>query len=640
MPFTKFSNLDFDQIKTSIKDYLRSNSNFSDFDFEGSNFSVLIDTLAYNTYITAFNTNMAVNESFLDSATVRRNVVSLASNIGYLPRSRKASKATISFSVTPNNDSDSDLINVVLQPGIVCTGSTSNTSYIFSTIEPITGIINGSTVSFNSIDIYQGTFLTKTFTFDASINQRFVLENSFIDTETIKVYIKRSGDDGDGTEYKQIDNIIDIDKNSRVYFVREIDDQKYELRFGDGIFGKKLGTESGDDGNIITVKYLITDGEDGNDVSQFSFAGTIKDESNTLTFPSPTLTIDSIKSQNGADIEPLDSIRYFAPLSYSSQNRAVTAKDYESIIKRIYPDTESLSVVGGEEMDPPQYGNVLISIKPRGANYISDFNKNQILSKLRQYSVSGINQKIVDLKLLFIELESSVYYTDSFVSNVEELKTKIINTLTQHSKSVNLNKFGGRFKYSKTQQIIDSVDRNAITSNITKVIIRRNLNATLNQNAQYELCYGNQFHVKPDGYNIKSTGFNILGESSKVYLTDRPNAGYKTGVLSIVKQDADNSEVVDVKRNAGTIDYIKGEIELETIYITSTDKPDNVIEVEAVPESNDVVGLRDLYLNLNVPKSRINMIRDVISSGVEVSGVEFIKSSYTSSYYNGKLVRQ
>ncbi len=420
MPFTKFSNLDFDQIKTSIKDYLRSNSNFSDFDFEGSNFSVLIDTLAYNTYITAFNTNMAVNESFLDSATVRRNVVSLASNIGYLPRSRKASKATISFSVTPNNDSDSDLINVVLQPGIVCTGSTSNTSYIFSTIEPITGIINGSTVSFNSIDIYQGTFLTKTFTFDASINQRFVLENSFIDTETIKVYIKRSGDDGDGTEYKQIDNIIDIDKNSRVYFVREIDDQKYELRFGDGIFGKKLGTESGDDGNIITVKYLITDGEDGNDVSQFSFAGTIKDESNTLTFPSPTLTIDSIKSQNGADIEPLDSIRYFAPLSYSSQNRAVTAKDYESIIKRIYPDTESLSVVGGEEMDPPQYGNVLISIKPRGANYISDFNKNQILSKLRQYSVSGINQKIVDLKLLFIELESSVYYTDSFVSTMSK----------------------------------------------------------------------------------------------------------------------------------------------------------------------------------------------------------------------------
>ena len=296
-----------------------------------------------------------------------------------------------------------------------------------------------------------------------------------------------------------------------------------------------------------------------------------------------------------------------------------------------------MSIVGGEELDPPEFGNVVISIKPKGGTFVSDFNKKQILSKLRQYSVSGINQRIIDLKILYVELDSSVYYNESFISTVSSLQSEVLNQLTEYSKSTNFNKFGGRFKYSKLQNIIDEVDRNAITSNITKVKIRRDLKVAINQLVQYELCYGNRFHVK-DAFNIKSTGFRIFDEPSTVYFTDVPNDDQKTGILQIVKITGENTTKI-VKSSAGKIDYIKGEIIVDTVNIVSTDKPDNIIEIEAVPESNDVIGLKDLYLSLDVSKSRINMLRDLISSGDEISGVKFIEDSFTSSYSNGSIIR-
>ena len=271
MPFTKYTNLDFDQIKTSIKDYLRANSTFTDFDFEGSNFSVLIDTLAYNTYITAFNSNMVVNESFLDSATLRENVVSLAGNIGYVPRSRTASKAQISFNVT----TDRDTPTLTLKAGIVCVGSTNDTTYTFAIPEDVTANVVSGIASFNNLDVYQGIFLTKRFQYDGSLDQRFVLNNSFVDTSTLKVYIKKTEQSGLGIEYFLSENIFDIDKNSRIFFINEVQDEKYELRFGDGLIGKKLGDAVGSDGTIITANYIITDGRDGNGASSFSFSGTL-----------------------------------------------------------------------------------------------------------------------------------------------------------------------------------------------------------------------------------------------------------------------------------------------------------------------------------------------------------------------------
>ena len=640
MPFTKFTNLDFDQIKTSIKDYIRANSNFTDFDFEGSNFSVLIDTLAYNTYITAFNSNMIVNESFLDSATVRENVVSLARNVGYVPRSRTSAQATISFDVTTSGNTPTH----TLQAGLVCVGSSNDSSFVFSIPESITttttqltdnaGNIISSTSSFNDIIVYQGTYLTKTFTVDGSLDQRFILENSFIDTSTIVVTVKGVSDDGVGREYRKVDNILNITDTSEVYLIQEVTDERYELLFGDGIFGKKLDNDS-----VISVSYIVTDGADGNGSASFSFAGSVVSSSNQVQVPSSTPNIRTTSSaSNGGNIESIDSIKYFAPRLYSSQYRAVTARDYESIIQTIYPNTESVSVVGGEELDPPEFGTVSITIKPKNGEFVSDFDKTQILSKLKGYSLTGINQKILDLKLLYVELESFVYYDLSKISTVSNLKTRIINGLTTYGKSTDLNKFGGRFKYSKVLNVIDKID-DAICSNISRVIIRRNLKALVNQFAQYELCYGNRFHINPDGRNIKSTGFTIAGQTDLLYFTDMPNKningtldGSGKGVIAIVKGDGEQLIVT----SAGTVDYIHGEIILNTINITSTEKTNNIVEIQAFPESNDIISLKDLYLTFSVENSQINMVKDTITSGEQISGVGF---NVTSSYSNGALTR-
>ena len=646
MPFTKFTDLDFDQIKTSIKDYIRANSDFTGFDFEGSNLSVLIDILAYNTYITAFNSNMVVNESFLDSATLRENVVSLARNIGYVPRSKTAATATISFTVDFGTI-DPQIPQTTLQAGLVCVGNTSDTSYVFSSTNnhstPVIKNINGNyQAKFSEIEVQQGTYLEKKFVVDGSLDQRFILDNPGIDTSTIKVFV--SGDSAQlGIEYYPIDNILNINSSSKIYLTQEVQDENYELLFGDGIIGEKL-----ENGAIITVRYITTDGKDGNGLGKgdntFAFSGKIiqiDESSNLPKVLSANISISNIitnqPSQNGSNIEDISSIKYYAPRIYSSQYRAVTPRDYEAIIKKIYPETESVAVVGGEEMDPPEFGNVIISIKPKSGSFVSDFNKSRILSQLRQYTVSGINQRIEDLKVLYVEIVSSIYYNNNQISTPESLKSNVINSLTTYGNSIDLNKFGGRFKFSKIQQVIDNTDT-AITSNITKVIIRRDLKAALNQFAQYELCYGNKFHVNANGRNIKSTGFKIFDVDKTVYLTDIPNADLKTGILSIIQLESDGTSTV-VAKSAGTVDYIKGEINISTLNITSTLDDSGIVEVQAIPESNDVVGLRELYIDFSLSKSKINMVRDVISSGDEITGTSFIRDFYTSSYLNGQLIR-
>lgn len=645
MPFTKFTDLDFDQIKASIKDYLRANTNFTDFDFEGSNFSVLIDTLAYNTYITAFNSNMIVNESFLDSATIRENVVSLARNIGYVPRSRSAAKSEIYFTV-PVSESLNDL-PVSIEPGLICVGNSNETSYVFSLPERITTLVKNGLAVFGERDkpiiIYQGVYLTKQFIVDNSLDQRFILDNSFIDSSSIVVFVRYANESGGiGTKYQKIDNILNINNNSEIYLIQEVQDEKYELIFGDGIFGKKIPN-----GSLINVSYIITDGKEGNGASNFSFNGVLTNQQDNRVVPNGIVNINVVSSaKNGGDIESLSSIKYFSPRLYSSQYRAVTARDYEAIIQQIYPNTETVSVIGGEELSPPQFGKVLISIKPKNGNYISDFDREHILLKLKNYSVSGINQEIVDLKVLYVELISSIYYDTSKTENSDELRSLIINSLQKYAESTDVNKFGGRFKYSKVLQLIDNVDSRAITSNITKVKIRRNLKPLIGLFSQYELCFGNRFHINPDGKSIKSTGFFIEGYTNPVYLTDLPNKDANgfiddsgKGVLSLVQKQNDGNYQV-IGKSGGVVDYYKGEIDIYGVTILGTERENNIIEVEAIPESNDVVGLKDLYVELNLTNSKINMVKDVISSGEDISGVVFVRDYYTSSYSNGDLERK
>jgi len=647
MPFTQFTSLDFDEIKAQIRSYLRANSNFSDFDFEGSNFSVLIDTLAYNTYINSFNANLVANESFLDSATIRENVVSLARNIGYIPRSKSSARASIHFDV--QTDTTEPLL--YLKPGLVCVGSANNTTYRFSVSQPLHASVKNGVASFGTaeepIEVSQGTVLELQFLANNSIDQRFLLQNPNIDASSIKVFVSGSADDGLGREYAMIDNILNINKNSEVFFIQEVQDEKYEILFGDGYFGKKLENNS-----IITVRYIVTDGAESNGASQFSFQGvfTGKDPNTAVNpatiIPTSGITITTVNgATNGADMENINSIKYFAPRIYSSQYRAVTPRDYEAIIQSIYPRTESVAVIGGEELSPPQFGKVQISIKPKNGTYVSDFDKQQIKQKLKGYAIAGINSEIIDLKILYVEIDSTVYFNTTQVSSANSLQTKVLNSLREYSNTVDINKFGGRFKYSKILQLIDRVD-SSITSNITTVKIRRDMKVLLNQFAQYELCFGNKFHINPAGFNIKSTGFTISGSSDTVFITDVPNKkvdgtldGSGKGVLSVIARNQ-KEELKVVAKSAGTVDYTKGEIILNTLNITSTVAANNLIEIQAFPDSNDVVGLKDLYLSFDVSNSKINMIKDVIASGEDVSGVVFTRDYYTSSYSNGDLERK
>ena len=638
MPVTKFTNLDFDQIKAQIRSYLRANSNFTDFDFEGSNMSVLIDVLAYNTYISAFNSNMVVNESFLDSATLRENVVSLARNIGYVPRSRKSAEAIINFDFKFNGNSNT----VKLRKGLVCVGAKNNTSYTFSIPEDITvssPIDTGSsilvnpprTAEFRNVTIYQGTLLKKFFTVNASLDQKFLLDNSFIDTASIRVFVRKSGSSS-GLEYSKVDNIINLDAKSNIYLIQEIKDEKYELIFGDGLFGKKL-----DNGDVIEVSYIITDGKDGNDGKFFSFSGDAVDDADSPLASSITPTISTIQTaKGGGEIEDIDSIKYIAPRVYSSQYRAVTARDYEGIIQSVFPDAESVSVIGGEELDPPEFGTVVLSVKPRNSTYLSDFTKVQILDRLKSYSIAGINQRIVDLKILYIELDTSVYFNSNIYSDIDGLRTQVSNSLTNYGKSTNLNAFGGRFKYSDALKVVDGTN-NAITSNITRLIIRRDLKPVFNASTQYELCFGNAFHVNPKGKNIKSTGFTISGNLNTLYFTDLPHSDGKTGDIAVVQLTELSDEAPPVVLpSAGIVDYVKGEIMINTINITGTSRASGVVEIQAYPESNDVIGLKDIYLQLDISNTKINIVRDTISSGKQISGIGY---KVTSSYSNGTITR-
>ena len=648
MPFTQFTSLDFDQIKVQIKDFLRANSNFTDFDFEGSNFSVLIDTLAYNTYINAFNANLVANESFLDSATIRENVVSLARNIGYVPRSRTAAIASISIGdVNLGSTNDSTPRFLTLRSGLVCVGNSENTTYRFSIPDEITStrVVDINGVSFAQFDdpisVYEGTLLQRVYRVDTSVDQRFIIDSPNIDSSTLRVYVKGTNDVGLGRKYSMVDNILNIGKTSEIYLSQEVQDEKYEILFGDGLFGKKLENAS-----VITARYIVTEGESGNGPSNFSFQGSFTKSDGTLFTPSDNITITTVSNaSNGAEVEDVSSIKYFAPRLYSAQYRAVTPRDYEAIIQNIFPQTESVAVVGGEELDPPKFGQVQISIKPKNGTYVSDFDKTQIKNKLKNYAIAGINSEIVDLKVLYVELDSTIYFNPAQVASDKNLRTSIINSLNSYANNIEINKFGGRFKYSKVSTLIDRVD-NGITSNITKVILRRDLKALLNQFAQYELCFGNRFNINPAGFNIKSTGFTIEGSQQTAFLTDVPNKdgfgnldGSMKGTLSVVSKNNKNQQVVLIKE-AGIVDYMKGEVILNSINISSTTAQNNIVEIQAYPESNDVVGLKDLYLSFDVSKSTINMVKDVIASGEDVSGVVFTRDYYTSSYSNGDLERK
>ena len=633
MTLVNFANLDFDQIKTSIKDYLRSNSNFTDYDFEGSNLSVIIDALAYNTYITSYNANMVANEVFIDSATLRENVVSLARNIGYVPRSKRSARAKISFFVDTSNFNNVPT-QLTLRSGVVCTTrSFGDESYSFVIPSDITVPVTNNIAEFNDVEVYEGTQITENFTVNSfNLNQRYILGNAGVDTRTLSVTVRPTQASTVSRKYNLADSLFDVTSESAVFFIQEVEDERYELIFGDGVFGAEL-----EEPNYITASYIVSNGSNANNLSSFIFSGTIVDQSNRIVTSGISLITTVEASSLGTEIESVESIKKYATRIYASRNRAVTTADYEALIPTIYPETESVSVYGGEELTPPQFGKVFISVKPYNDRYLSNLIKDNIKRELRQYAVAGIIPEIIDLKYLYIESTANVYYNTNLAPSANFVKSIISSNINTYADSTELNKFGARFKYSKFLKIIDE-SHQSITSNITNIIIRRDLRASLNTFAEYEICFGNRFHIKNvNGYNIKSSGFRISGVSDTVYLSDTPNSNLQTGTINIFRLNSPTEPQI-VKKNVGTIDYVKGEIKLFPINIISTNinRGIPIIEISTSPYSNDVIGLQDLYLQLDINSTLINMVSDSIESGADVSGTNY---NVSSSYSNGVYVR-
>ena len=640
MPLVNFTNLDFDQIKTTLKNYLKANSNFTDYDFEGSNLSTILDVLAYNTYITSYNANMVANEVFIDSATLRENVVSLARNIGYVPKSRKAATSTVSFFVDTSNITPPP-VSLTLHKGPIAStsGSFGNQSFVFSILEDITVPVFNNIASFDEIKIYEGVLLTSNFTYNPrNPNQRYILPNSGIDTDLISAIVRPNETSTISVKYNLQNSLFGVNSESEVYYIQEIEDERYELIFGDGVFGKAL-----EDGNYIQVSYIVSNGDSGNGISQFTFSGRLSYTRNSITYnitSGISLLTTGLISLGGESIEPVESIRKFAPRIYASQNRALTSNDYETLIPaKIYPETESISVFGGEELVPPQYGKVFISIKPRTGDFLPNLIKENIKLKLKQYAVAGIVPEILDLKYLYLEVISNVYYNSNLAPSASNISSIVQSNALKYAESTELNKYGARFKYSKFLKIIDD-SHDAVTSNITRIQMRRDLRVVLNSFAEYSIGFGNQFHINSmNGYNIKSTAFRVSGISEEVYISDIPDTNRSTGsIFMFTVPNVSSVNPTIIKRGIGRIDYIKGIITLNPINVTSAKIKDgqSIIQISTTPQSNDVIGLQDLYLQLDINNSIFEMVIDEISSGLDPSASNYI---VTSSYNNGNLVR-
>ena len=616
MAFNQVNALEFNEIKAQIKEYLSSQDQFSDYDFEGSSLTVLIDALAYNTYYTAVNANLAVNEGFLETAVLRENVVKLARMIGYTPRSARSARTTVNILVQTAFPYPK---SVTIGGGLVLnfTGLDNN-NFVFSiptdtsqSVDSLTGI-----ASFNNTVLYEGLYLTDTFVKDTTQRQRFILTNDRVDTSSMIVEVTS----GTITEkYLQATDITKIDSTSKVFFLEESEYQIPEILFGDGVVGKAL-----DNGDVVTVKYTTSAGTGANGLKVFENIGTYRDNLGNGITSGITITAVSFPD-GGAEPESTEAIKFSAPKFYSAFGRAVSTRDYEAIIPQIYPNVSSISCYGGEEAEPPEFGKVFLAIKPKNADKLSLSEKNSVLKKLREYSVAAIQPTIIDPSILYVDLISFVYYNPNLTRRTPaEVKNLVIITLTTLNSSAEFNKFGGKFKYSKVQNIIDDAER-SITSNITRIAMRKNVTVDLNTRVNYKICYGNRINQQTStAPSVSSSGFKIVGDDVNTYYLNDDGAG--TLRLYYVKG---TGEFEYIDGLWGNVDYDMGEITINDLIIQSTNVVNNTLQISATPKSNDLVSLRETYITMGIDNSVITVVEDTISSGSNLSGTGVIpESSY------------
>ena len=598
MPYTQVANLDFEDIKVALKEYLRSQSDFTDYDFEGSALSTLIDTLAYNTYYTAFNTNMVVNELFIDSATLRDNVVAIAKQLGYRPKSATAPTAYVSFNVTYGNPTtDTELI---LKKGTGFISSYDNNVYQYVVTDDVKAQVINDVATFANVEVKEGTQLVNTFTVNTSLkSQRFILDNQNIDTNTIRVKVYPTG--GSFSEpYLVADNILGVDGTSKVFFLDEIEDERYEILMGDGVLGKKLENNA-----RIEVSYLTTAGPESNGVRTFVFSGVLENPNGVSPSSFTTSITSTTASAGGEEIESTQKIKYTAPKSYGTQDRAVTAQDYEAIVRQIYPATSDIIIFGGEDQVPPEYGKVFISLKPKDASYLTSLTKQSIVADLKKYVVASVEPKLVDPSILYVELTSKIYYNGSATDQTPaQIRDKVIGGVQSYLDTSDTEKFNGKFRHSKMVGVIDDADR-SINSNLTEVTMRKDFYPSLNSTFYYEVCFQNAFDKDCDEPVLSSTGFRVTEYPTfDVYVEDRD------GKIVLYRLDSVTGEKVVLDSDIGDIDYVKGELKMYALTIIKGSFFDNRISLRVKPLSNDIKAVREVYLDVDVANSSFTAYKE------------------------------
>lgn len=609
MPYTQLNQLDFENIKTSLKEYLRANSDFTDYDFEGSALSALLDVLAYNTYYTAFNTNMVVNEMFLDSATLRDNVVAIAKQLGYRPKSATASKAVVDLTLEYSSNTVPG--TALLKKGTVFTTFLDGTVYPYSIIDDTRVTVNGNLAEFKDLEIYSGTVLTNFFTVQTALKgQRFIIRNTNIDNTSIRVRVFKSEQaypNGAFELYDYAENILNVGPGDRIFFLSEIEDENYELKFGDGVFGRKL-----QDGEYIEVSYLVTPAQLTNGARIFSFNGILEDADNTETVNTLTslysfnvtdVTLKSVSS-GGEAPEATERIKFNAAKNYGAQDRAVTGEDYKTIIRNLYPAVADITAFGGEEDDPPEYGVVKIVIKPKYSTFLTSFTKKELENKLRKYAVASVTPRIVDPSILYVEMTSKIYYDSNLTTyKSDKIKSMVIKNIEDYIQLSDTEKFNGKYRYSKFIGVIDDSDT-SIKSNLTSVTMRKDFYPAINSKFYYEICYKNPFMVD-DMPVIKSTGFTVREyPRDTVYIEDR------NGKIVLYKLDSITGDKIVLRPNLGEVNYEKGEIRMYDLIILKGSFNDNKIEIRVKPAVNDIVSTREMFLDVDITKSTFTIIQE------------------------------
>ena len=610
------SEFDFDDIKVNLKAFLQDQSEFQDYDFEGSGFAILLDLLAYNTHYLGFNANMLANEMYLDSADIRKNIVSIAKMLGYTPTSPKS--PTASIDILLNNVTGSPA-TVTMAKGTAFTTTVDGTSYQFVTnaehvLTPVNGVYN-----FSSIDIFEGTLVTFKYTADSTdVDQRFIIPSVNADTTTLKVSVQNSASDTTTSTYTLATGVTSISSDSKVYFLQEMEDGKFEVYFGDDVLGKKLT-----DGNIVILEYIVSNRDEANGASSFTLSGTVGG------FTDVTITTVS-SAQGGAEAQSKESIRYNAPLQYTAQDRAVTTSDYESLVQSIYPNAQSVSAWGGEDDETPIYGVVKIAIKAASGSTLTNTTKNDIVTQLKKYNVASVRPEIVDPEITKILLTSTVKYDEKATNKTANtLKTNVITTINNYNTD-SLTQFDGVFRYSKLTGLIDDTD-NSILSNITTLKIRKDFTPTLASSTKYNVYFRNALYNPHSGHNtsaggiLETSGFKVSGDSTTVFYLDDDGQG------NVRRYSFSGATRVYANNTQGTIDYDTGAITINSLSVLSVENirgaASTKIELTVVPSSNDVVPVRDQIIEIDTANSSITVSADAFVGGSADAGVGYTTSS-------------